>query len=89
MVWAQQFILGTPITITAIDPVIAVIIAEGLILTLMRRKNLMVILLGLLPGLCLMLALRASLSGAGWPVIALWVSASFPLHLADLRNRLK
>jgi hypothetical protein len=36
------------------------------------------------PGVCLMLALQAALTGAGWMVIAFWLAASFPAHLADL-----
>lgn len=39
------------------------------------------------PGACLLLALRAALTGADWPWIALALAASFPLHLLDLRRR--
>ena len=41
-------------------------------------------LLRLLPGALMILALRAALTGAGWPWIALALACSFPAHLADL-----
>ena len=43
--------------------------------------------LRLLPGALMMLALRAAMTGAGWPWIALALTCSFPVHLADLRQR--
>lgn len=46
------------------------------------------ILLSFAPGVCLLLALRAALVGADWPYVALALSASFPLHLLDLRRRI-
>ena len=38
-------------------------------------------------GLFLMLGLRAALTGADWPWIALALSASWATHLLDLKNR--
>lgn len=43
--------------------------------------------LRLLPGALMLLALRAALTGAGWPWIALALAASFPAHLADIARR--
>ncbi len=43
--------------------------------------------LAALPGACLVLALRAALTGAGWGWIGLWLAASFPAHLVDLWRR--
>jgi hypothetical protein len=43
--------------------------------------------LRLLPGALMIVALRAALTGAGWPAVALPVALSFPIHLADLRRR--
>jgi hypothetical protein len=40
-----------------------------------------------LPGLFLLLALRAALTQAGWIWIAGFLAASFPAHLADLWRR--
>lgn len=40
-----------------------------------------------LPGAFLALALRAALTGAAWPWLALALSAAFLAHLADLSRR--
>jgi hypothetical protein len=39
------------------------------------------------PGVCLMLALRCALVGAGPLWIALWLAASLPLHIWDVASR--
>ncbi len=39
------------------------------------------------PGMFILLALRAALTGMDWPWIALALAASFPLHLLDLVRR--
>ena len=44
-------------------------------------------LLALAPGACLSLALRAALTGAAWPWVAVWLAAALPLHLADMAGR--
>ena len=85
MNWLEGFIASGHV----IDLVIIVIAIEAVLLLAFRRKGVFPILLGLLPGLCLMLALRAALMGGGWQMIALWISASLPFHLADIRNRLR
>jgi hypothetical protein len=41
----------------------------------------------LAPGACLLLALRAALTGAGWMWIAAFLSLSFPVHICDLTRR--
>jgi len=41
----------------------------------------------LLPGVCLLLALRFALTGEHWSWIAGALAASFPLHLLDLQRR--
>lgn len=43
----------------------------------------------LLPGTCLVLALRAALVGAAWGWVALAVSVSLVGHLCDMRQRMK
>lgn len=43
--------------------------------------------LRLLPGALMIMSLRFALTGADWPLIALPVALSFPVHLADLRRR--
>jgi hypothetical protein len=44
-------------------------------------------LFALAPGACLVLAVRAALTGAGWIWIGFWLAASLPFHLADLARR--
>jgi sugar phosphate permease len=39
-------------------------------------------------GACLLLALRAALTGAGWPWIALFLTAALIAHIGDFRRRL-
>lgn len=68
----------------AVDFVIAVVLVEVLIFALLRRWA---VVLGLIPGLCLLLALRAAVAGSGWQMVALWVAASLPAHMIDLSLR--
>ncbi len=74
----------------AVDVVLAVLAAEFLWLTLRRSGSSASGLdrvLALAPGACLLLALRAALTGAPWPWVAAGVTASLPFHLADLARR--
>jgi len=43
--------------------------------------------LALAPGVCLLLALRAALTGAPWTHVAAWLAAALPVHVADLIRR--
>jgi hypothetical protein len=52
-----------------------------------RRGGVLELILALGPGVCLMLALRAALTGGGALLVALWLTASLPLHLADIARR--
>ena len=70
----------------AVDLVLALMAAEAVVLILVKRPALTVVLT-ILPGLAMMLALRAALTGAGWSWVAIWLTVSLPLHLADLRHR--
>lgn len=72
-----------------IDLLLLVIGIEIAALALWKRARFAVVLLGLLPGLCLMLALREALGDQDWRVILFWITVSLPFHLADLRLRLK
>ena len=74
----------------AVDLVLLVIAAEFAFLSLRRAGGSGALLdrvLALMPGICMLLALRASLTGAPWPWIAGALAASFPFHLADLARR--
>jgi len=70
----------------AADLVLAVLALEALLLLRAGRPAIDVALL-LLPGACMMLALRSALVGASWLWIALPLAVSFPVHLADLLRR--
>jgi len=51
-----------------------------------NRRPLAIILM-LLPGVCLMLALRAALDGAAWPWVPAALSAALVTHVADIHQR--
>ena len=76
----------------AVDLVIAVMAAEfGLIILLKSARDRPIAAINMLfamaPGVFILLALRAALTGAGWIWIALFLAASFPIHVADLIRR--
>lgn len=74
----------------AVDLVLLVLAAEFLWLQLRPgapRGRILDRMLALAPGACLLLALRAALTGAPWPWVALEVTASLPFHLADVARR--
>jgi hypothetical protein len=78
----------------AIDLLIVFTLVEVLALWLWHRSGRGGVAPGdLLPnmasGLCLMAALRCALAGAGWPLVALWVSGSGLAHGWDLMRRWK
>jgi hypothetical protein len=52
-----------------------------------RPKAMIDLLFALAPGVCLMLALRIALGGYDAAWIIAFLSASLPLHLADLARR--
>jgi len=76
----------------AVDLVLVVILAEFVFLSTRRRRlsarpPMTDRVLAFAPGICLLLALRAALTDAGWLWIAAALAASFPFHLADLVRR--
>jgi len=71
----------------AVDLILLVMLAEALWLKSRRGIAIGDIALALLPGALILLAARAALAGAPWPLIALPLALSFPVHLADLRRR--
>ncbi|WP_374142720.1 hypothetical protein [Sphingomonas sp.] len=68
----------------AADIILVVIAGEAIWLRLRRRWLLLAILCRLMPGILMMVALRAALTGQSWQWIALPLTLSFPFHLADL-----
>jgi hypothetical protein len=67
----------------AVDIVLAVIGVE-LILMITKRAAAVDVVLRLGPGVLMLLALRAALTGLDWRWIAVPLLLSFPVHLADL-----
>jgi hypothetical protein len=76
------------------DIMLAFMALEAIVLVLYQRKTNRgftprAVFWMLLPGACLVLALRAALVGAPWPWLALAVSVSLIAHLGYLRERLR
>ena len=76
----------------AVDLVLIVMAAEFAYLSLRRRRfgrrsSVIDRILVFAPGVFILLALRAALTGAGWVWIAAPLAASFPFHIADLLRR--
>jgi len=70
----------------AVDIVLVFMLIEAGWLIASKRPAIAVLLM-LAPGACMMLALRAALVDLPWYLIALPLTVSLPLHLADLRHR--
>ena len=72
-----------------IDVIVGFAILEGVWLAVARRRTVrpIAIALMLLPGVLLMLALRAALADAAWPWVPAALAASLVAHMADLRER--
>jgi hypothetical protein len=75
-----------------VDLIIAFVVLEAILVVAFRRwtgrgPSVGGFLACILPGLMLMLALRAALVGADWPWIALCLSAALVGHLTDLYRR--
>jgi hypothetical protein len=73
----------------AADVILGVLAIEAGWLHLARRWSLLSILGLLGPAALIVLGLRAALTGAEWWWIAMPLAASLPLHLMDLRSRLR
>jgi hypothetical protein len=63
------------------------LLAEALWLMLWRRRHAIDVILALTPGALMLMGVRAALTGAPWWHVSLWLAASLPVHLADLRRR--
>lgn len=69
-----------------IDAILLLLLVEALVLRRLRWRWAM-IAATLLPGALLFLALRAALTGMGWPWVALFITLSLPVHIADVVSR--
>jgi hypothetical protein len=75
-----------------VDAILVLVAAEALLLAWLARSRGLArapLLANLASGAALMLALRAALTGAVWPVVAGWMLAGLLAHLADLTLRLR
>jgi len=73
-----------------VDLILVIIALEFLLVSTRppgRRQPMIDRLLAFGPGVCLLLALRAALTDAGWIWVAVALAASFPVHIADLMRR--
>ncbi len=76
-----------------VDLILVLMTVEGILLVLAKSRlgvglNVRGALSVLLPGLGLLLALRAALADQSWTVVAAFLFASLVAHLADLRARM-
>jgi hypothetical protein len=71
----------------AIDVVLAFMAIEALFLMMVLKRPPLTVALTILPGAAMMLSLRAAMTGGSWQIVAVWLTVSLPLHLADLRHR--
>lgn len=70
----------------AVDLILLFMLIEAAFL-IARGKPVVTIVLTLAPGAAMMLALRAAITGSSWVWVAIWLTVSLPLHMADLRHR--
>jgi hypothetical protein len=75
-----------------VDVIIVVMIAEAVVLFLYHRRTSLgpppaEIVAMLVAGLCLLLALRAALTGSNWLWIAAFLTTALVAHLVDLHRR--
>lgn len=75
-----------------VDLILAFMVLEGVLLLSHRRMTgrgmaPVDVLRNLLPGVCLLLALRGALASAWWGWIALCLLMALLAHLVDLRDR--
>ena len=70
-----------------IDLILVFTAVEAVVVVWWRGLSLASAGLMLLPGVCLLLAVRAALAGALWPWVPAALAASLVAHLLDLRMR--
>ncbi len=75
-----------------VDAILALVLVEAMALILIRRQRKAGLktgdlVAGLLPGVGLLLALRAALLGDSWPIVALCLAGALIAHVVDLARR--
>ena len=76
----------------AIDVVLGFVLLEAVLLYGIHRRTGRglappVLASMLVPGACLLLAVRAALTDGSWMLVALWLILALVAHLIDLRQR--
>lgn len=66
---------------------ILIVLAAELVWLVRRGAKALDVALALGPAVLIVAALRGALTGADWPMIALPLMLSFPVHIADLMRR--
>ena len=75
-----------------VESIVALMLLEAIVLLVLRRVTRrglppLEVLTSLSAGAALMLALRAALVGAGWPMIAVWLLVALVAHGGDVALR--
>ena len=88
--WLEQWVTGGGL----IDTIIGITLLETAAMLLHHYQTKRGLaprdyLLNVVSGLCLMLALRCSLSGAAWYFMSLWLMAAGLAHVTDIGWRLQ
>jgi hypothetical protein len=72
-----------------IDTILALTVIEGAVLAIFRLLAVRSVVRMLLPGLLVMLALRAALADSAWPFVPAALTAALIAHIFDLRARVR
>src|SRR5689334_8296994 len=72
-----------------IDLILLFTVLEGLIIARWRKIPARTAAALLLPGLCLLLALRAAMAGAAWPWVPAALTGALVSHFFDLHERFR
>lgn len=77
-----------------VDVIVALVAVEALVLVAVRLRfgrgpSTGALLSNLASGAALMLAVRAALTGADWPIVAAWLLAALIAHLTEMMIRFR
>jgi hypothetical protein len=72
-----------------IDLILLFTALEGVILARWRKIPARTVTVMLLPGLCLLLALRMAMAGAAWPWVPVALTGALVTHFFDMRERFR
>lgn len=72
-----------------IDLILVFTLLEGVILARWRRLPARTVTVMLLPGLCLLLGIRAAMAGAAWPWVPIALTGALVTHIFDMHDRFR